>query len=335
MKLDIAYIAISCLVLSGCSSDEQPLADSGSTSPIEISTYIGQSRAANKTSFAEGDVIGLYACKTNGNYSSNFIADFMNNVAVTRTASEWTYSPLMAWPTDETQHLSFIAYYPQSTAQTNARNYPFTASTLPTAQTDPLWCVIRDASRTDRNGTSINGSETDAGFDASNGPLYLKFKHMLANVRISIKLDNPYPGVTAKLKSMILYKVSTTGNFIVSADLMSAEWNNVGTSKNIVIKNTVSDDLILNDEPYSFPDLMMVPQSTILSETYLEFTYTHTYTVGEGEKSITKKIYLSNNWEINKIYNYIINLSLDSSTITLNTEINDWNAPAESDMDVK
>ena len=188
--------------LASCSAEE----DYGGTGiptdgqTIEVSTYIPGKRAIDKTTFVEGDKLGLYACRTTGGYANSFTANFMDNVEVTRGTVDWTYSPLMAWPTDANEHLSFIAFYPRSEEST-ATTYPFTVNEDFNQQTDPLWCTVKDASINDRNGTAINGSEEEAAFEATSGSLPLKFKHMLSKVNVKIKLAGDYPGITARLNS--------------------------------------------------------------------------------------------------------------------------------------
>ena len=214
--INLIFVA---LLTAGCTSEEQPWAETGSTSTIEVSTYIAQSRATSKTAFADGDVLGLYACQTTGDYSGVYNANCMNNVEVTYGGGEWTYSPLVTWPTDNNEHLSFVAFYPRTTATTNPLQYDFTVNTDIESQTDPLWCTICDASINDRNGKAINGDTEAAAFDAPSGALNLKFRHMLSKVRVSVKLDNPYPGIDVKLNSLSLARVNTIGKFNIDKDL--------------------------------------------------------------------------------------------------------------------
>lgn len=329
-KLFIACLAIFCL--TACSEEteiESSKIDAGNV--ISVSTYIPGTRAMDKTSFVEGDVLSLYSCLTTGNYGNSFTANFMNNVEVTRTSGgDWTYSPLMAWPTDANEHLSFIAYYPKNTSST-PMSYSYTVNDNFTEQNDPLWCTIKDASINDRNGTAINGNESDAAFEATSGALNLKFKHMLSKVNVKVKLASNYPGITCKLNDLTLSDVSPSGTFTIANDLSSGSWSTSGT-KSFTLTSGAED--VLSSTEYDVAEMLMIPQDLSVQCAYFFIKYTHTLAEG-GEKTVTKKIYLPNNWEMSKVYNYVINLSLDVNTISLSTEINNWDSTENPNIGTK
>ena len=329
-KLFIAGLAIFCL--TACSEEteiESSKIDAGNV--ISVSTYIPGTRAMDKTSFVEGDVLSLYSCLTTGNYGNSFTANFMNNVEVTRTSGgDWTYSPLMAWPTDANEHLSFIAYYPKNTSST-PRSYSYTVNDNFTEQNDPLWCTIKDASINDRNGTAINGNESDAAFEATSGALNLKFKHMLSKVNVKVKLASNYPGITCKLTALSLSGVSPSGTFTTAHDLSSGSWSTSG-SKSFTLTSGAED--VLSSTEYDVAEMLMIPQDLSVRCAYFFIKYTHTLAEG-GEKTVTKTIYIPNKWEMSKVYNYVINLSLDVNTISLSTEINNWDSTENPNIGTK
>ena len=312
--------------LASCSAEE----DYGGTGiptdgqTIEVSTYIPGKRAIDKTTFVEGDKLGLYACRTTGGYANSFTANFMDNVEVTRGTVDWTYSPLMAWPTDANEHLSFIAFYPRSEEST-ATTYPFTVNEDFNQQTDPLWCTVKDASINDRNGTAINGSEEEAAFEATSGSLPLKFKHMLSKVNVKIKLAGDYPGITARLNSLTLNNVYSSGTFTVDNDLAGGTWGSHGSSMNFTVYSEESEALTLTSEGQTVAGLLMIPQDVAENRSTFTVNYTHTLAEG-GERTVEQQIYLPNTWEVNLAYNYIINVNLDVNTITVSTEVIDFDA---------
>lgn len=328
MKLDqtLFWAGAATAALASCSAEE----DYGGTGipadgqTIEVSTYIPGKRAIDKTTFVEGDKLGLYACRTTGGYANAFTANFMDNVEVTRGSSDWTYAPLMAWPTDANEHLSFIAFYPRSTEGTY-RTYPFTVNSDFTQQTDPLWCTVKDASINDRNGTAINGSEEEAAFEATSGSLPLKFKHMLSKVNVKIKLAADYPGITARLNSLTLSYVYASGTFTVASDLTSGTWSNSG-STSFTIHSDEAEAVTLTSTEQTLASILMIPQNVSDNRSYFFVSYTHTLAEG-GEKEVTQRIYLPNSWEMNQAYNYVIALDLDVNTITVSAEATDFDAP--------
>lgn len=333
MKLSKLFIAgLAIFGFTACSEETEigsSKIDIGNV--ISVSTYIPGTRAMDKTSFVEGDVLSLYSCLTTRNYGNSFTGNFMNNVEVTRTSGgDWTYSPLMAWPTDANEHLSFIAYYPKNTSST-PMSYYYTVNDNFTEQNDPLWCTIKDASINDRNGTAINGNESDAAFEATSGALNLKFKHMLSKVNVKVKLASNYPGITCKLNELTLSDVSPSGTFTIANDLSSGYWSRSG-SKSFTLTSGAED--VLSSTEYDVAEMLMIPQDLSEQRAYFLIKYTHTLAEG-GEKTVTKKIYIPNKWEMGKVYNYVINLSLDVNTISLSTEINNWDSTENPNIGTK
>lgn len=235
-------IGLVALLVASCSTDDDVSKTVGDQT-IDFGAYIEDvSRAVGKSTFEDGDVIGLYACRTTGDYANAFTTNFMNNIAVTKGEGGWTYSPISAWPTDENEHVSFVAFYPRSeTASATGLTYSFTTSSDLENQVDPMWCTVKDAKISDRNGTAINGSEADAAFEATSGSVPLKFEHMLSKVRIKIKLSTDYPGISAKLNSMTLAGISQSGTFTVADNLNSGSWNESSTKGNIYLLQTTDE----------------------------------------------------------------------------------------------
>ena len=328
---NLSFLALSTFLIVSCSSEDEIVSERADKK-IGFSTYIeNNTRAVGKTTFEDGDVIGLYACRTTGDYADTYTNNFMTNVAVTKGESGWTYSPISAWPTDENEHISFVAFYPRnSTTSSPGLTYAFTASTDLENQVDPLWCTVKDAKINDRNGTAINGSEADAAFEATSGSVPLKFKHMLSKVRIKIKLNSDYPGITAKLNSMTLAGISQSGTFKISNSLSSGSWSASSTKGNIALLQSSDEAKELNTDELLMGEFLAIPQSlTGSTNANISINYTHTLAEG-GEKTISKTIYLGDSWVYNKIYNYVVNVSLDVNNITLSTEIANWDDEEKS-----
>ena len=210
-------------------------------------------------------------------------------------------------------------------------SYSYTVNDNFTEQNDPLWCTIKDASINDRNGTAINGNESDAAFEATSGALNLKFKHMLSKVNVKVKLASTYPGITCKLNDLTLSDVSPSGTFTIANDLSSGSWSTSG-KKSFTLTSGAED--VLSSTEYDVAEMLMIPQGLSVQRAYFLIKYTHTLAEG-GEKTVTKTIYIPNKWEMSKVYNYVINLSLDVNTISLSTEINNWDSTENPNIGTK
>ena len=329
----LLWASAAIAVLAACSAEEG-YAPNGAIRPGEeaiiISSYIPGKRAADKAAFAEGDVIGLYACQTAGAYANSFTADLMDNVAVTKGADAWTYSPMTAWPSDENEHLSFIAFYPRSTESTaSALRYPFTVNSDVDQQVDVLWCTIKDAHINDRNGTAINGNPDAAAFEAASGPINLQFKHMLSKVTVQVKLADGHPGTTAKLKALSLNNANSSGDFALNSTLSSTSggtWTS-DTPADFTLHADTDAPKDITTTAETVATMFMIPQDITTYPTSLNVSYT--YSLPDGtEKEVTEDINLPGTWEINKAYNYIINIEPDIEMSNVSPSAVDWDSPA-------
>lgn len=257
---NLSFLALSAFLIVSCSSEDEIVSERADKN-IGFSTYIeNNTRAVGKTTFEDGDVIGLYACRTTGDYADSFTDNFMSNIKVTKGESGWTYSPASVWPNDENEHISFVAFYPPKTT-TSPRHYDFTTSTDLENQVDPLWCTVKDANINDRNGTAINGSEADAAFEATSGSVPLKFKHMLSKVRIKIKLNSDYPGITAKLNYVGISGISQSGTFTIANGLNSGTWSVSSTTGYVQLHKTSDEAKELSADELLIGELLTIPQS--------------------------------------------------------------------------
>ncbi|MCM1521018.1 MAG: fimbrillin family protein [Muribaculaceae bacterium] len=321
-------ILIPLIALFGCNADDKFADAPADGTAIEVSTYIQASRAIDKTTFANGDVMMLNACRTTGEYADAFTPNFMDKVQVTYSDGSWTYSPLMAWPTDNNEHISFTAFYPSSTEATPL-TYKFTVADNADEQTDPLWCTVRDASISDRNGKYICGNADDAAFEPASGAMTLKFRHMLSKVNFYIKLDADYPGTEVKLNSLTLHNVNSQGTFTIANDLSTGTWAS-SHMKDYTLFET-GENLVVTQIPSTIAETILIPQTmysitgTKNKNSYLTLCYSYPSAEG-GEITITKEIFLTNEWVVNKIYNYTINLSIDINTISISTVVVDWDS---------
>lgn len=147
---------------------------------------------------------------------------------------------------------------------------------------------------------------------------------MLSKVRIKIKLNSDYPGITTKLNSMTLAGISQSGTFTISSSLSYGSWSASSTKGNIALLQTSDEAKELSTDELLMGEILAIPQSlTGSTNANISINYTHTLAEG-GEKTISKTIYLGDSWVYNKIYNYVVNVSLDVNNITLSTEIANW-----------
>ena len=118
MKTNLFIAALSLVVLAGCSSeDEIDTLVSKSDNAITFGTYVGkQTKAIEKSAFAENDQFGVFAfyTKAEGYNNTKDTPNFMYEQSIKKGAgeAEWTYSPVKYWPNTNGEQITFFAYYP-------------------------------------------------------------------------------------------------------------------------------------------------------------------------------------------------------------------------------
>lgn len=131
----MAFVAIA--TLSSCSQQEE-FFSGGTQSPLDenvvtFGTYLGQALQTRATSIGTeelkaGPGFGVFAYYTEeADFAENtFIPDFMRNQKVAWNGSEWFYTPLKYWPSNDNHKISFFAYAPYA-AEADAANNSITS----------------------------------------------------------------------------------------------------------------------------------------------------------------------------------------------------------------
>jgi hypothetical protein len=334
----IATAVLLGLVAASCSKNDV----SENTSPenaIGFGTYSLQSKAntglfvdgTTNPNIPNGKAIGVYGyVHDNTTWTATYATaapNIFNNVAVTATSTDGTtfsYSPSRYWPSNTTTLISFYAYYPQNgtgitpTVTTGMGSYAFETQALAANQVDFL------VSDLEANQSKTNGNPSDGSVD-------LKFHHMLCQIKASVTpaseiSSNPgYVGYS--ITSIKVKNVYSTGTLTPTSNgtTTSFGWDNLGG-------NTTSE-FDMNNGTGNENILLLIPQ-TIPSGATIEVNYTLTFNysgnVSESRDKTKDIVYAGNvknatltgAWDINKIYNYTISVSLDH--ITFSSTVTDW-----------
>lgn len=317
MKKNLFIAALGLVVLAGCSSeDEVSTLIANSDNAINFGTYVGkQTKALDKTAFAAGDSLGVFAYYGTGTFEANFMS---NEKISTTDGSAWTYTNKKYWPEDKS--VSFVAYHPHSatapTITTGATAIPFTVDDDPAKQVDFMWSTVKGATKTDKNGSAINGV-TNTTTDATNVPFL--FQHGLSKVLFAAKLGAAsYPGATINITDIKISGINNSGTFTIPADLTAGSWATTGsTTKNYTVLEKENAINIPNDTETSVgSSLLMIPQDVAgkTIEISYEIVYTNPALTIPNTKTIT--LAAGSKWEMNKQYTYILAISLEAVDLT-------------------
>ena len=116
----------------------------------------------------------------------------------------------------------------------------------------------------------------------------------------------------------------SSGFFTVEASLLSplgGTWT-TNTLTNFTLHAATDEPKGITPTAETVATMFMIPQDLTAYPTSLNVSYT--YSLPDGtEKEVTEDINLSDTWEINKAYNYIINIEPDKETVNVSPSIVD------------
>ena len=117
------------IVMAGCSQNEITEISPDANPAVSFDIYTGaqtKGTVTNNESTGTGiknttgfGILAYYTGQTAWSASGSFTPNFMWNQQVKYESSAWKYTPVKYWPNKENDKISFFAYAPYSTTQTN------------------------------------------------------------------------------------------------------------------------------------------------------------------------------------------------------------------------
>lgn len=346
MKKQTLFAVCTSMMLASCSlSEEENLIHNPESESIKFGTYVSMNtptRAMDKTSFSNGNEIGLNASKTTGNLNGNFTNNFMTNETLKKGSDGWSYNTPKFWPANTTDRISFVASYPniQPTISNGLCSFTFNVNDEPGNQQDFMWSSITNAYRDDRNGTHQNGiQETPA--TTPKDKVTLTFKHALSFIKFTAKTDKSYSNITFEITDIIVKNLYGSGTYTLSSTLSEGTWAVSGeqTKTYDLIPTAEAKETVTATSSTVGNTMLVIPQ-TLNTTTAGASTVTIKYTVTYGTSSMSvneeRTFNLANasitQWEQNKIYNYNFIIALDM--ITFDATIDSWNNSSSVSSDL-
>ena len=348
-KFFMGIAAMAALTLVSCSSEDlNSLSDNSSKNEaISFDGYLGRSAVA--VNGTRGSVETKETLKTDGfgvfgNYNStggqNFGSNLFDNVKVYSSSTAdpviWKYDNTKYWPTQG--HIDFLAYAPydkNTTLNTTVEEkmtscINFTVENTVTEQKDLLWANAKDQTKTKNSGTN---------------KVELTFKHALAKIGYTVKLNKVYSNATITLKKITLAGSAdektnafyTEGTIDLSKPSSTDLWTPSSTAAKQNFKwFSGTQDLGTTDYPNPATDcLFVIPQdfskSTVEGGTnadklFVIVEYTIKYTNHNDnempEMTSTVSSQIKKDFEQGKAYT--INLNIGLTPIEFNAEVTDW-----------
>ncbi len=280
----ILFMALAAALFAGCDKEATEPQENGNK-PLQFEMGIApQTRAATdaafKTTWEDGDKIGLYAVRHAAGATAELaVADnYIHNEVLTYSAATQKWTPANPTYSANGDQLDFYAYYPYDAAATDPTHITFNIATDQSAKAN-------------YNGSDILFSNTTKNVGSATTSIPLTFAHQLAMVQLSVG-----KGYNASSVSLLGCSTAATGN------LSSGITSNGGAEKQ-TIKMFRLEQLSDADYTTNYTFRALVPAQTLASGTrmfsiagdksFLSGTLTTDVSLSAGKTEIYnfKKIY--------------------------------------------
>jgi hypothetical protein len=342
----LPVMAIAALMAASCSQDEIMNEQVRTGAAIEFDTYLGRDvqtrasvmdRAALQASTAGFAVFGEMYPETGGD--PEYI---LNNEKVAYNADNncWVYDNVRYWIPGHVY--TFYAYAPKSDDGAVYSN-PWKGGIDHCIEVYEGTDYIATDKQVNQTDKLDNGTPKTAV-----GTVDMPFKHMLSRVGFAIKSNvDAEAGITLNSVSL---NMGWSDSFMTMAYLTwqglkpvislaypfptEPQDSNGGLEylpspiEYTLTGSQFSSDVISSTEIVNNSDayLMLIPQS------YNEPTIQVTYTVGDMEQVVTKRLE-AGVFESGKAYKYLITLNMDVIEIVVDSEVKDWETEQQTDFD--
>lgn len=211
MKNKSLLMAITALLMAGCSQNEIMEVRQDTNSALNFSVYTGVSTrgqdvstatmqgACDETNYGGFGIMAYYTgSKTWDEMVANSPAElkptFMFNQKVTydKTNTAWTYSPVKYWPNDPNAKVSFFAYAPYESSETSSR-VGIATSKITETGTPKINFTLKPADKLDKMVDLVVATDKDRSQTAD--AIQFDFEHILSKIAFKAKLGADYAGL--------------------------------------------------------------------------------------------------------------------------------------------
>lgn len=211
MKNKSLLMAITALLMAGCSQNEIMEVRQDTNSALNFSVYTGVSTrgqdvstttmqgACDATNYGGFGIMAYYTgSKTWDEMVSSSPTElkptFMFNQKVTydKANTAWTYSPVKYWPNDTEAKVSFFAYAPYESSENGSRVGIVTSKITETG-TPKITFTLKPADKLDKMVDLVVATDKDRSQTAD--AIQFDFEHILSKIAFKAKLGADYAGL--------------------------------------------------------------------------------------------------------------------------------------------
>ena len=338
------FYALALIPLAASCTNEQLNVPETTGNAINFGTYLGRDVLTRASVLTTDNLnsFGVFASYTGeNNYTSSDQMNFMNNQEVTKSGSDWTYTPVKYWPNNPGDKISFFAYAPYD-------NTTAVSGTTKTVTANPTLGSTEDL--------VVAEALKDQTKQTTTGKVLFTFKHALSRIGLNVEAqvdlvngdqtgsnDNGTTGNgTLDDKTTIkVTEVKLVGKFDTEANinLLNGTWSGVESAisnveyiwgydnfiSSVADKVTIEKQKLNADNSYA----MIIPQK-FEGENKIKLVVKYTVTTTDNklddgksaiENTITSDAF-NFNFEQGKAY--MFNLHLGMTSVKLDASVSSW-----------
>jgi len=221
------FILFLSLAVPACTKSVNTFPDSNL---IDFDILLSPETRVSGSSFEANDAISLFAVERKGDETMplQISGNYLNNEKVVYNGTRWSGTRNLYW---SSAACDFYAVYPYQKNISSIESYPFRVSVN---------------QNTTENGETLNGYEASDLMFASamnvsrqNGPVQLRFKHMMSKVRVKIVKGEEFEGEIPD--DIVTHIYNTTVDCSVNLSTGLAEKDSFGSKKTITMKKITNE----------------------------------------------------------------------------------------------
>lgn len=314
MKSLFVFLITIGLWLTGCTQTDE----TERSTPVGFTTTIStQTRGTDYSSENLPPTMGVLAYFSQGGDfgTTSSTPDYMYNQKVTNSGGTWSYSPVVYWPADKNDKLSFFAYAPYmdeagsnlTFPEKTSHGYPVLTYTVPGTEAD----------QTDLLASVPLMNQT---YSANNGKVSFALKHSLTKVIVYVKSGDKYA------KEITALSIHTANKGELHFNDSGFEWKNITGGADYT--PTVFPTFAATDAGKDVATFYLLPTGTANA------TYSLTYKVkkADGTEILTKTINAAtlpstSSWQPGATVSYTFTL-YEKTAMVSTKSISEWTAGA-------
>ncbi len=254
-KRSLLLLALSAMVMGGCSKSEIDIGSINSSNAISFSTSTDKQTKAsvldnNNVDDYDFGVFAYYTQSTSWESYSLTTPNFMNDQTVTSEGDAWTYSPTKYWPNTSGEMISFFGYMPKNEYDSaGASTSMATTKVITTSESLPSITFRQNMDVTKMTDFTV-GQVLDQ--VKTSEAVAIPFNHVLTRLNFSAKLESAVDTETSvsitglKLLGSSSTRLFSAATYALASDGTNGKWGTTNSNGGTVYGSDIDVAAIMD-----------------------------------------------------------------------------------------